>query len=173
MWPKVTIVDRDDNLVGADTFQSAIDNEKIRRIIRVFLVNDDGKIFLQRRSKEVVVYPDVWDHATSGHVDEGEEYEEAARRELKEEIGLDLPVQEIGKVYIEEPEAYPGKTLRGWHKIFLAHSKGEKVQLAESEVSGGEWFSPEEIDAMVEENPRDFTGGFLLTWEKYSDLFRK
>lgn len=172
MLPKVTIVDEKDNVIGADTFWNALENERIRRVVRVFLANKEGKVFLQRRSKDVAIFPDRWDHAASGHVDEGEGYEEAVRREMREEIGIDTPVEELGRLYMEERNAYKGKVLRGWHGIFLARSEGDAIVLKEGEVSRGEWFSPNEVDAMIKEKPNDFTTGFLVAWEKYSHLFR-
>ena len=47
-------------------------------------------LWLQQRQFDRPLYPGGFDLASTGHIDPGETPEEAARRELKEETGLDL-----------------------------------------------------------------------------------
>ena len=54
----------------------------------MLVFNSDGAIFLQRRSPDKDVQPDKWDTSVGGHVDAGEAYEHAARREMREELGI-------------------------------------------------------------------------------------
>ena len=51
------------------------------------------KILLQKRSLEKDIQPGKWDSAVGGHVAAGESAEAAARRELTEELGVDIPVE--------------------------------------------------------------------------------
>ncbi|MCK4714899.1 MAG: NUDIX domain-containing protein, partial [Candidatus Aenigmarchaeota archaeon] len=48
----------------------------------------EGEVLLEKRSMKKDLYPGIWCNI-AGHVDSGESYDEAARRELKEETGLD------------------------------------------------------------------------------------
>jgi len=57
----------------------------------IFLIRSDGKILLQRRSPSNATFPGCWDSSSSFHVTFGESYEQAARRELKEEAGVSAP----------------------------------------------------------------------------------
>jgi 8-oxo-dGTP pyrophosphatase MutT (NUDIX family) len=56
------------------------------RCTGALIVDDDGRIFIQRRSPERRLFPNVWD-VVGGHLEPGEEIEDALRREVTEETG--------------------------------------------------------------------------------------
>lgn len=60
----------------------------IHRVAHVLVFSSDGALLLQRRSPEKKVQPGKWDTSVGGHVPKGEGYEDAAYREMAEEIGL-------------------------------------------------------------------------------------
>jgi isopentenyldiphosphate isomerase len=53
------------------------------------VTNTGGDILLQKRSLNKDVAPGKWDTSVGGHVDGGETIDEAVRREMKEELGID------------------------------------------------------------------------------------
>jgi 8-oxo-dGTP diphosphatase len=53
------------------------------------IVDDDGRIFFQRRSPDRKLFPNCWD-IVGGHVEPGETIEEALRREVQEETGWQI-----------------------------------------------------------------------------------
>jgi 8-oxo-dGTP diphosphatase len=53
------------------------------------IVDNDGRIFVQRRSAGRRLYPNTWD-IVGGHIEPGETAEEALRREVYEETGWSL-----------------------------------------------------------------------------------
>ncbi len=60
----------------------------IHRTAHVVVYHPDGRILLQRRSMDKDIQPGKWDTAVGGHVMPGETYEQAAVREMTEELGL-------------------------------------------------------------------------------------
>jgi isopentenyl-diphosphate Delta-isomerase len=50
--------------------------------------DDAGDLLLARRSKRKKLWPGFWDGTVASHVARGEDYEQAARRRLAQEIGL-------------------------------------------------------------------------------------
>lgn len=62
-------------------------DEVIRRVAAVLLVDRSGRILLQLRSADAPASPGQWSFPGGG-IEQGEEPEEAARRELREETGL-------------------------------------------------------------------------------------
>ena len=59
------------------------------RISVVLLVDPRGWVLLQERDEHAPIAPDKWS-MVGGHVEDGEEFEPAAYRELEEETGIRL-----------------------------------------------------------------------------------
>jgi isopentenyldiphosphate isomerase len=62
--------------------------ELIHRSVHVMVISPGGRLLLQKRSLRKDVQPGKWDTSVGGHVGFGQSYEEAARREAEEELGL-------------------------------------------------------------------------------------
>lgn len=60
------------------------------RFATVLLVDPQGRLLLQERDEHPVIDPECWG-APGGHVEDGEDDEAAAYRELEEETGIALP----------------------------------------------------------------------------------
>jgi len=63
--------------------------------VHVCIYNPKGEILLQLRAKQKDLYPDTLDFAAAGHVFAGGTPEETAIRETKEEIGLDITMDDL------------------------------------------------------------------------------
>jgi len=73
-----------------------VSNEPLR-CAGALIVDDDGRIFIQRRSADRSLFPDTWD-IVGGHVEADETLMEALHREVHEETGWSVSVvlAEIG-----------------------------------------------------------------------------
>ena len=60
----------------------------IHAVARVHVWDREGRLLLQLRSSTKDIQPNKWDTAVGGHLLPGEEAEAAARREMKEELGV-------------------------------------------------------------------------------------
>lgn len=65
-------------------------SERSCDVAGIFLVDDRGWVLLQERDAQAPTAPDQWG-VVGGHVEPGEEWTVAMRRELAEETGLELP----------------------------------------------------------------------------------
>lgn len=61
----------------------------------VWIYNSKGEVLLQKRSKNKDSHPGLWDISAAGHVDSGEEPVEAAIREIREEISIDVNPEDL------------------------------------------------------------------------------
>lgn len=90
------IVDEHNQVIGTARRSECHGNPAlIHRTSHVVVFHPDGRVLLQRRSAKKDIQPGKWDTAVGGHLDPGEDFEAAARREMKEELGIDstLPLQ--------------------------------------------------------------------------------
>ena len=84
------IVDEQGNVIGtAPRSRCHGDPSLIHRTAHVFVFHPDGNsILLQLRRKDKDIQPGKWDTSVGGHLDHGEDFEMAACRELREELGF-------------------------------------------------------------------------------------
>ena len=74
--------------------ETAHDLNKLHWEVTVYVVNKNGQLLLEKRSASKRYSPNKW-APCAGHVMSGEEVDVAACRELKEELGLDLPTADL------------------------------------------------------------------------------
>jgi len=86
------IVDDNDEIIGKTSFEEIYAKQHQHRIVHVLLSNNEGEIALQFRSKHKTFCPHHWGTSVGGHVQSGESYEQAALREMEEEIGIKCKV---------------------------------------------------------------------------------
>ncbi len=132
------------------------------RAVHVLVFNARGEVFLQKRSLKKDRQPGVWDSSSSGHVDSGENYDDTAVRELREEIGLTVaaPLEKLFKIdACEETDAE-------FVWIYRCASEGP-FTLHPDEIETGGWFAPEFVTRWINEKPQEFASAFVLIWRRF------
>ena len=133
----------------------------LHRAVHVLVFNSRGEIFLQMRSAKKDRHPSVWDSSASGHVDSGEDYDATAVREVREEIGLKLPLPPRRLFKIDACAETDAEFV--W--IYRAESEGP-FTLHPDEIDRGDWFAPEAVSRMIREKPEAFAPAFVFLWSK-------
>ena len=151
----VEIVDRDNRPIGAVTRRIMREQGLIHRAAYIFVFNQEGELFLQKRTPTKDIYPGYWDMAAGGVVLAGESYEEAARRELQEELGVGARLRHLDDRYFEEPGN------RVWGRIYTCTHNGPFTLQAE-EIDAGRFVAPHLIEALNEIEPVTPDGLALL-----------
>ena len=76
------------------------------------ITDNEGRILLMKRSEECSMYPGYWG-MVGGFIDWGETGAEAAKREAKEEIGVEIEVEEpASRVYADDSREGPNSRSR-------------------------------------------------------------
>jgi 8-oxo-dGTP diphosphatase len=111
------------------------------------VVIKDGKMLITQRSFERPHAPGEWEILT-GRVDQGETFEEAVKREVTEEVGLDVEVMEPFNTF---------HFFRGSEKaehlgvsFICKYTKGE-VKLDKTEQIDFKWVTPEEALELIKD----------------------
>ena len=86
------VVNEQNHVIGKATRNECHSYNLIHRDVYILVFNAQGKLFMKKRSYEKDLYKGMWEVSASGHVDSGENYETAAKRELSEELGIEKVV---------------------------------------------------------------------------------
>lgn len=92
--------------------------------IHLWIYNLEGEILLQQRSHKKAIHALLWDVSVAGHIDAGESFIEAALRETKEEIGLELEARNLDKIGVFLHEStYGNGTIEDneFHQVYIAN----------------------------------------------------
>jgi isopentenyl-diphosphate delta-isomerase len=154
----IQFVDVDDQVIGAGTRDEALKNGIRHRISRIFLVNANGDVLLAKRAQNLSSTQGLWSQSAGGHVHESETYEEAAHREMKEELGIkDIALTEIGYFYSEDTDTDGPKQ---FSRIYKGIYEGE-LHPNLDEISEVKWVSKSELDELIEKRAEEFAAGGL------------
>lgn len=86
----VDIVDEADRVIGVATRREVRARVLKHRCVSIVVRSSAGAVLIHRRSERKDVWPGFWDFCAGGVLAAGEGWENAARRELAEELGVEL-----------------------------------------------------------------------------------
>ncbi len=119
-------------------------NQLMQKVASLILENPKGEILLYLRDNNPAIpFPHHWD-LFGGHVEEGESPEEALKRELQEELGLDVKNHTFFKEYVVTTEDL--KPNRKFVYVAPIAMDGDQITLHEGERT--QFFSPKEISTL-------------------------
>ncbi len=153
------IVDAADQPIGVAT-RAYVHQAKLRhRAAHVLLYNRDGLLYLQRRSPLKDCSPGLWDTSAAGHLNQGEAYAVAARRELFEELGIE-PDDDLLNLYKLQADPATGYE---FVEVFRTTTR-RKVRPDPTEIAEGRWCTHAEVGEWIQRAPEEFTGTFRKIW---------
>lgn len=82
------ILDESNRVVGQATREEVIAKAMLHKAAGVMVLNSKRQIYVHQRALRKKVFPGYWGFGAGGAVKSNERYEDAARRELKEELGI-------------------------------------------------------------------------------------
>ena len=154
------VVDEQDRVVTQAPRSVVHARKLLHRAVHVFVFNSRGALLLQKRSAHKDEYPLCYTSSASGHLAAGESYEAAAPRELHEELGLSAPLEWLTK--------FPaGPQTSQEHTVLYRAVTDEAPQIDRHEIDAISFHSLDEIAAMIERRPDQFSPCFLTLFEWY------
>ncbi len=161
----IDIVDENDNFVR--TIERTPEWNKTRpdtfRGIGVFVKSSDGKIVIQQRSHRKNSSALMFDSSVGGIVTSGLSYEETAKKEMSEELGISGELRFIGAFKRINDN---GIGVRSHIHLFETVSDGPFTNW-EEEAERLEFMTIDELKMLTARFPYLFTGGFRKAFEVY------
>ncbi len=104
---EVILVDADDRPIGtAEKLAAHRPPGQLHRAISAFVLDDAGRILLQRRADAKHAFAGAWSNSCCTHPAPGETVVEAAERRVVEELGIACRFEEVGTfTYLAEDPA--------------------------------------------------------------------
>lgn len=138
------VVDGDSNVIGQTTRAIAHNgiDKPLHPVVHLHLFNTAGHLYLQHRPAWKDIQPDRWDTAVGGHIDYGEELLAALYREVREEIGIDIPALDADVQFLT---SYVFESPRERELVNAFRLVTDVAPAPSAELDGGRFFSPEEI----------------------------
>jgi ribosomal protein L11 methyltransferase len=114
----------------------------LHRAAHVIVTDGAGRVYLQKRALTKDIQPGKWDTSVGGHVDGGEDFAAGARREMREELGLEGELRFLYR--------YLWRTACETELVetFLHVARAEP-RIRPEEIDEGRWFTPAEAAALV------------------------
>lgn len=125
----VDIVDEADRVIGVATRREVRARVLKHRCVSILVCSSAGQVLIHRRSERKDLWPGFWDFCAGGVLAAGEGWEEAARRELAEELGVTGPLAFVGSATYRDAQVDEIARLYAvTHDGPFAFSDGEVVE---------------------------------------------
>ena len=165
----IDVVNYKDEVIGRDLKSQKQVKGFIGRVVAIFIVDSKGKFIIHKKASYKNIDPDLYDVSALGHVISGETYEQAAQRELKEELNLTCPLQFLDKFYQEID--HKDKKLKIFCGVFLGITD-QKPQ-PNHEISSIIKMDFNEMEEKLRTNPELFCQGFANDFNRVKDKLRE
>jgi isopentenyldiphosphate isomerase len=135
----VDIVDEEDRVVGRATRAQMRRGNSLHRVVAILCRNRDSQIYIHRRTPTKDLFPSLYDMFVAGTVAAGESYDDAALRELEEELGITgVTLEPLFR------HRYEGDRTRSHTRVYSVEWNGPIIHQA-SEIAWGAFRSRREL----------------------------
>ena len=164
----VDIVDENNNLTG-QAEERILAHKKClwHRHVSSWIMNKKGEILLQKRSADKPRNPNKW-AKTGGHVDSGEDVKDAILREVREEIGIDIPKEQTEILEIHKSKD-PNNKYFVYNFLFIVDYNIENYVLQKEEVAEVKYVTIEDMELIKRKNDSNYT---FCNWDD-EDFYRE
>lgn len=159
------VIDENDVVVAKATRREIHSRGLPHRAVHIFVFNSSGQIYVQQRSANKDTHPLKLDSSAAGHLDSGEDYAQAAIRELFEELSIRAEIKEefrFGPDVITDNERVA---------LFTCHCD-ETPTPNPDEIIFGQFWAPARLTEAMSSDTRDFVPAFVTLWTMYRNLDR-
>lgn len=117
----IDVLDERRNKVGIVRNRELVyKNGDWHKTVHIWLINSKNELLIQKRAKDKQTFPNLWAISIAGHVISGETSIEAALREIKEEIDVDVNPNDLKLIFtIKRIQEYKNGFLHVHDDVYL------------------------------------------------------
>lgn len=151
----VVLVDPEDRELGLAPKLEAHARGLLHRAVSVVLVDRDGRLLLQKRAASKYHSPGLWSNTACTHPHPGETTGEAAHRRLRQEMGIDCPLEPAG-TFVYRAEVGAGLVEHELDHLFTGRFDGEPAP-DPGEVATWRWVGAADLARELAAAPERFS----------------
>ncbi|HRZ34059.1 MAG TPA: NUDIX domain-containing protein [Candidatus Moranbacteria bacterium] len=173
---ELNVVDENDNVIGKDTRENIHKDGLLHREIAIWIFNNKEEIIFQKRSLTKEKDPGLLSGSCAGHVDENENYDQAAIRELEEETGIRAKKEDLiflEKFKIGDSNSRSNSANNHFKKVYAYHFTGKSADLKieEGEATSLEFWPIDKVLNLNEEEKKEFVS--TVADGVFTEIFKK
>ena len=165
MGEQVILVNEKDEPIGLMGKMEAHQKGLLHRAFSVFVFNSKQEVLLQQRAACKYHSPNLWTNTCCSHPRAGETNQQAGERRLQEEMGLQVPLQEVFSFIYKAPFDN-GLTEHEYDHVLIGYSDAQP-QINPEEVASWKWLSLEAIKEDILQAPERYTAWFKIIFEEF------
>lgn len=165
MEEQVILVNEKDEPIGLMGKMEAHEKGLLHRAFSVFVFNSKQEVLLQQRAACKYHSPNLWTNTCCSHPRAGETNQQAGERRLQEEMGLQVPLQEVFSFIYKAPFDN-GLTEHEYDHVLIGYSDVQP-QINPEEVASWKWLSLEAIKEDILQAPERYTAWFKIIFEEF------
>lgn len=155
MEDDVILVDRNDDELGRAGKLAVHRRGELHRALSIFLFDAGGRLLLQKRATTKYHSGGLWSNTCCSHPRPGEDIAHAARRRLREEMGIDCELKKMFS-FIYRAAVGNGLTENEYDHVFFGNYDGVPLVNAE-EADDWRWMEMADLSADIRSRPQAYT----------------
>ena len=142
----VDVIDDAGNTVAVVTRREIRKRLLPHRCTYVLVFNSRGELFIHLRTPSKDVFPSHWDVCIGGVLSAGEPFDDGARREIREELGIDANPKFLFPFWYRGPDSFA-------HGMVYRLDHDGPFQLQVEEIVRGEFAPIDEVLFRIQNDP--------------------
>jgi isopentenyl-diphosphate Delta-isomerase len=141
----------------------------LHRAFSVFLFDAQGSVLIQQRAAGKMLWPGYWSNSCCSHPRPGEAVDAAARRRVREELGVECRLSFLYKFRYQAPFGDIGAEHELCY-VYAGFPRGNPVPDA-TEIADQRWIAPEDLTRAIAADPARFSPWMKLEWQRITTDF--
>jgi len=156
----VDVVDDKNRVVGVAERKSLFDDKLNFRTVHILLFDRLNRLVLQQLPSNHPRNPNRLGSSVAGYLNRHENYAQAAKRKLKQELHITAQLKDIGQLEMLDNASHK------FIEIFVGRLRA-RPKFERDEINELIYMYPEDVSALLKTSPEKFTPTFQRVYEYY------
>jgi len=165
----IVLVNEHDHPLGTCAKLAAhVSGGRLHRAFSVFLFDAAGRMLIQQRAAGKYHFGGLWTNACCSHPRPGEAVMDAARRRVREELGVHVDLRPLTTFVYRAEDPQSGLTEHEYDHVFAGQldTRDRNLHPDPTEVAAIRWITPAELRADVKAHAERYTPWFKIVLER-------